>query len=92
MAETRHDKRTKEAGGTYSVTGGSEAEAEARQAAADKEKLTSGLSSGKAAKGGGAGMPKQEIGEDAGAYSERVRKWRASKASAATQGKALGGY
>jgi len=58
----------------------------------DTEKLTSGLSSGKAAKGGGADMPKQEPGEDAATYGERLRKWRASKPSAATQGKALGGY
>lgn len=74
-------------GGVTTVTGGGSEKD--RQATEDKAKLTGDLSSGKAAKGGGAGMPVQEQGEDPAAYGERLRKWRASKAG--NQAKALGG-
>lgn len=49
----------------------------------EKEKLRSGLSSGKAAKGGGEDMPKPMAGEDmmTPAYRERVRQWREAKRS-----------
>lgn len=45
-------------------------------AATEREKLGTLAGKGLGKSETGAGMPKQEAGEDAGAYGERLRKWR----------------
>jgi hypothetical protein len=59
-------------------------------AATEREKLTSGLGSGKTAKGGGSDMPKQNPGEDAGAFGARVAAWRRRKEAGITMDHAAG--
>lgn len=84
---SRERLRAKKAGGGVQTTKGGTADT----SATDREDLSDDLGSGKAARGGGAGMPKQEPGEDPAAYGERLRRWRASQPKAANQAKALGG-
>lgn len=59
--------------------------------ATEKAALTGDLGSGKAARGGGAGMPKQEPGETPAAFGARLRRWRESQPKAVNQAKALSG-
>jgi hypothetical protein len=59
--------------------------------ATEREKLSSGLGTGKTAKGGGSGMPKQSDYATTAAWSEAMRKWREGQRTQSAQKKALAG-
>jgi len=78
-------KSKKEQGGSATVTAES-----TDTSATERERLTSGLGSGRAAKGGGDNMPKQEPGEAPAAFGARVAAWRRRKEAGVTMDNAAG--
>lgn len=82
MADYTYARRKKEDGGVSTVK--ADQSEEDVNKALDSEKLTSGLSSGKAPKGGGSDMPKQSDYADLGAYGRAMSAWREKKRSGVT--------
>jgi hypothetical protein len=71
---SRERLRSKNESGTASVSGeGSSTDA------TDRAKFGSLAGKGLGTAESGAGMPKQQPGEDAATFGERVRKWRAQR-------------